>query len=76
MKDLSKMTDDEIIEYLSGKRIVVINGISGSEEEMIVRSDAKQKPTIMGPVMRFLSPNGWRFINLTNIKTVGRKKIA
>lgn len=76
MKDLSKLTDEEIIEYLKGKRIVVVNEAIQHEEEIIVRSDSKVEPQISGGVIKFLSPSGWRFINLNHIKTVGRKKVA
>lgn len=76
MKDLSKLTDEEIIEYLKGKRIVVVNEAIQHEEEIIVRSDSKVEPQISGRVIKFLSPSGWRFINLNQIKTVGRKKVA
>ncbi|ABF57531.1 gp81 [Corynebacterium phage P1201] len=76
MKDLSKLTDEEIIEYLKGKRIVVVNEAIQHEEEIIVRSDSKVEPQISGGVIKFLSPSGWRFINLNQIKTVGRKKVA
>lgn len=76
MKDLSKMEKAEIIEYLAGKRVVVVNSISGSEEEVVIRSDTKEEPLLVGRVMRCLSPSGWRYINIDNIITVGRKKIA
>lgn len=76
MKDLSKLTDEEIIEYLKGKRIVVVNEAIQHEEEIIVRSDSKVEPQIAGGVIKFLSPSGWRFINLNHITTVGRKKVA
>lgn len=76
MKDLSNLTDEEIIEYLKGKRIVVVNEAIKHEEEIIVRSDSKVEPQISGGVIKFLSPSGWRFINLNQIKTVGRKKVA
>lgn len=76
MKDLSKLEPEEIIDYLAGKRVVVVNSISGSEEEVIIRSDSRKKPTLTGRVLACLSPSGWRYINIDNIVTVGRKKIA
>lgn len=76
MKDLSKLTDEETIDYLKGKRIVVVNSESEHEEEIIVRSDSKIEPQISGGIIKFLSPSGWRFIKLNQIKTVGRKKVA
>lgn len=76
MKNLSDMPEDEIIEYLAGKRVTVVNSISGTEEEIIIRSDSKKKPQVTNRVMFCLSPCGWRYINVDNIISVGRKKIA
>lgn len=76
MKDLGKLSDDEIVEYLTGKRVTVVNSISQSEEEVAIRSDARVAPQLEGGVLKFLSPSGWRFISIANIKSVSRKKVA
>lgn len=76
MKNLDNLSCNELIDYLSGKKIKIRSSISGSEEEIIVRkvldffySDESTELT-----MKFLSPSGFRWTHLSKITSVGRKK--
>ena len=76
MKNLESLSCNDLIDYLSGKKIKIRSSISGSEEEVIVRkildffySDGSAELT-----MKFLSPSGFRWTHLSKITSVGRKK--
>ena len=76
MKKLDSFSCNELIDYLTGKKIKVRSSISGSEEEVIVRKIvdffySKDSPEL---TMKFLSPSGFRWTHLSKITSVGRKK--
>lgn len=75
MKDLSKLNEEETVDYLTGKRITFTNTISGRPEEVEIRSDTK-KPQLRNGVIEFLSLVGHRYVNVENITSVSRRKVA
>ena len=76
MKNLDNLSCNELINYLTGKKIKVRSSISGSEEEVIVRKivDFFYSKNSSELTMKFLSPSGFRWTHLSKITSVGRKK--
>lgn len=76
MRNLNNLSCNELIEYLTGKKIKIRSSISSSEEEVIVRKvvDFFYSKDSTELTMKFLSPSGFRWTHLNKITSVGRKK--
>lgn len=79
MKDLSKLDNDSVLEYLEGKRITWISRISEREDSAIVLPTKGGLPEMKedkdgGRAIHFLAPEGHRWVLIDRIKSVSRKK--
>lgn len=76
MKKLDSLSCNELIDYVTGKKIKIRSSISGAEEEVIVRKvvDFFYSEGSTELTMKYLSPSGFRWTHLSKITSVGRKK--
>lgn len=72
------LSDDEVVDKLLGREVEFVMELSNRESSVIVRSDAKISPEIehnhRGRTMKFISPEGYRWVQVENILRIGRKK--
>lgn len=76
-KPLAEMSDDEVLEALTGRRITFVGYLSGRETTAIV-SKGREFPTISGNdrgrFIHFIGPEGHRYVQVEKIVKVSRKK--
>lgn len=72
--NLEEKTEEEITELITGKKITFIRKIATAEETVHVRSSVSVYTEGSGErCVRFVSPEGWRFIGLADIIKIGKK---
>lgn len=74
MKDLSALTDEEVVEAIVGRKITFVRELAQSEDTSFVRSKAEVYNGTNGErCVRYVSPEGWRFIRVSDIVRISRK---
>lgn len=73
-KYLRGKTNQEIEEYLNGRTVTVARPLAQAEEKMKIKTAL----TVYNgegdeAMLRFISPQGWRFIRAADIKSISRK---